>query len=282
MCRNKQQSIESSAALGAGVDHQRRILVIIELSLIEVVVLLRRDLALLLAPQRDHAVEGGLLPNGLIFGLFGGIFSIRHRLGAVLRHQKGDGVADIVGIFFHQLGKAVFLQEFAVLFVLGIVLEVQRYPRAGNSHFARLDGVALCATGFPATAGCFAPCAAFHRYMVSHHKGGIEPHAELSDDLDLLAGLVFPLKIQTAALGDGTQIFLHFLGGHAAAVIGDGKQAVLLIHRQRNFIIAAGKGYSVIGQRAEIQLVNGIAGIADQLSQKNLLVGIDGVDHHVQ
>ena len=167
MCRNKQQGVKGGAALGAGVDHQRRILVIIELSLVEVVVFLRCDLALLLAPQRDHAVEGGLLPNGLIFGLFGGFLALRHRLGAVLRHRKGDGVADIVGIFLHQLGKAVFLQKFAVFLVLGVVLQVQRYPRAGNSHFARLDGVALGAAGFPATAGCFAPCAAFHRYMVS-------------------------------------------------------------------------------------------------------------------
>ena len=118
--------------------------------------------------------------------------------------------------------------------------------------------------------------------MVRYHKGGIEPHAELPDDFHILAGLVFPLKVQTAALGDGAQVLFQLLGGHAAAVIGDGKQPVFLIHRQGDLVVAAGKGNAVIGQRAEIQLINGIASIADKLPQENLLVGVNGIDHHIQ
>ena len=117
--------------------------------------------------------------------------------------------------------------------------------------------------------------------MFGHHKGGVEPHAKLADDVGgvVLAHLL--LELQRAAAGDGAQVVLQLLLGHADAVIGDGEGAVLFVRchsdgKVRRLYINAAIAEGQIGQ-----LVNGVAGVGNDLPQENLFVGINGIDHQV-
>ena len=124
-------------------------------------------------------------------------------------------------------------------------------------------------------------CQADHRYTAGHHEGGVEANTKLANDVDVL-GLVVLFKLQAAAAGNGAQVLLQFLLGHADAVVGEGDGAVGLVQIQPDFVVLFFGGNTVVGQAFEIQLVDGIAGVGNQLPQKNLLVGIDGMNHHIQ
>ena len=90
-------------ALGGHVHHAQGILPVAVLLLIELVVLLRGDLALGPLPQGHHGVEGLPLLHCLPLGLVvlsgvGGLLLL-----TVVLHLHHDGIADIVGVFFDQL-----------------------------------------------------------------------------------------------------------------------------------------------------------------------------------
>ena len=55
-------------------------------------------------------VVAGVLGAGLLAGLV---------------HEHDDGVVDVVGVFFDQLGQAVLLQVLVVVVVLGVLLDVE-------------------------------------------------------------------------------------------------------------------------------------------------------------
>ena len=76
-------------------------------------------------------------------------------------------------------------------------------------------------------------------------------------------------------------VMLQLFFGHADAVIGDSQQAVVLIAGEQDAEIALVHAHGGIGQALIIKFVDGIRSVGDQLTQEDLLVGVDGVDHHV-
>ena len=74
---------------------------------------------------------------------------------------------------------------------------------------------------------------------------------------------------------------IQLLFGHADAVIGDSQQAIVLIAGEQDAEIALVHAHGGIGQALIIKFVDGIRSVGDQLTQEDLLVGVDGVDHHV-
>ena len=81
---------------------------------------------------------------------------------------------------------------------------------------------------------------------------------------------------------DRAQIFLHFLLAHADAVVGNGQRTRRLIHGQADGKIAAAQADTLVGERLIGELIHGVGGIGDQLTQKNLLVRIDRIDHQIK
>ena len=122
--------------------------------------------------------------------------------------------------------------------------------------------------------------------MVGHHKSGVEAHAELADHIDLLGSLIIGgqvgLELAGAAVGDGAQITLQILLCHAHAVIRDGQGTHLLVGDNGDLQVAPLHVHPLIGQGLIGQLVLRVAGIGDELTQEDFLVGIDGIDHHIQ
>ena len=119
---------------------------------------------------------------------------------------------------------------------------------------------------------------------VGDHEGGVEAHAELTDDVHARAAVLVQLllELEGAALGDRAEILLHLLLAHADAVVRDGQQAELLIHAEVNREILAVQADVLIGQGEIGQLVDRVAGVGDELAQENLLVGVNRIDHQIQ
>ena len=120
--------------------------------------------------------------------------------------------------------------------------------------------------------------------MAGDHKGRVEAHAKLADDVDirtLLLG-VLGLKLLGAGMSDGAQIALELLDGHANAVIRDGNGAGVLIKGDANGQVALVDLDARILQTLKVELVDGVARVRDKLAQEDFLIGVDGVDHEVE
>ena len=149
---------------------------------------------------------------------------------------------------------------------------------------AVFDGVTLKTIRLPHVSGVLAIGAADNLYVAGNHKGRVEAHAKLADDVDIGALLlgVLGLKLLGAGMSDGAQITLELLGGHADTVIRDGNGAGVFIKGNTNGQVALVELDARILQALKIELVDGIARVGDKLAQEDFLIGVDGVDHEVE
>ena len=145
------------------------------------------------------------------------------------------------------------------------------------------NGVAIRAGGLPLISGVAAELPGTDRHLIADHEGGVEAHAELADHVGVL-GVISHLLLELVGTGGGddAQIVLQILLVHADAVIRNGNGTAFFIYGQVNFEILPGQLHAVIRQGLVAQLVAGIAGVGENLPEKNLLMGINGVDHQVQ
>ena len=279
---NEQQRLIGDGALHGNGDHRLGRGHLTEALLIELVVFLPGDLALFPLPQGHHGVEG--LKNELLLVLRLVLRAALLQLG--VGHQHPDGEADIVAVLFHQPVKGILPQVLAVLvlLLLGVGLDVHDDIGSHRSLLAGLDGVAVHAGGLPAVRLIAAVLFRHHGDLIRHHKGRVEAHTELSDDIGVRSLLVLqiPLEAEAAAVGNDAQIVLQIVLVHADAVVADGEGTVVLVDGQRDLEIVTAHPHLVIGQAEIAQLVNGVRGVGDDLPQENLLMGIDGVDHQIQ
>ena len=233
--------------------------------------------------RRQLVVDIALLVAGRFFGSF----------------FHFNRIADVIGIFFHQAFQGpvaghVLLRPFA-----GIgFAQLQGDGGAVFCHVAGFDGVGAVGGRFPLPAFFRACLAGDQGHLVRNHEGRIEAHAELADQVfhrgvglcflaggffrflsDLVGFFQFGQKFFGAGLGDGANILDDFFFGHADAVIRDGKGLGLFIGSEADHKLAVPFQQIAVGERSEAQLVDGIAGVGDQLAQKNLMVGVNGIDH---
>ena len=179
MGRDEEQRLIVGRAFVLLADHLQRRLVIVELIPVEVGICLLRHLRGGLLPDRDHAVQRLVLFDRFVL-ILGAFFKL-----AVLRPHL-DGVADVIAVLFDQTADTILVQIFAVLFILGIFLQMQNDLRARGLFFAGAYGVAVSTAGFPLV-GLVGPVGpAADRDLIGHHKGRIEADTELADDIDLL------------------------------------------------------------------------------------------------
>ena len=201
-------------------------------------------------------------------------------------HQHPDGEADVVAVLLHQLIEGVFPQVLAVLvlLLLAVGLDVHDDIGAHSVLLAGLDGVAVHAGRLPAVRLIAAVLLGDDGDLIGHHEGGIEAHAELADDIGVggLLALQLALELEASAVGDHAQIVLQIALVHADAVVADGQGTVLLVDGQGDLEVLPLQAHLVVGQAEIAQLVDGIGGVGDDLAEEDLLMGIDGVDHHVQ
>ena len=176
----------------------------------------------------------------------------------------------------------VGVQELVVGLFLGAFLDAQDDVGAVGVFLGFGDGVAVGAGGFPLPGFVGAVGLGDHCDLIADHEGGVEAHAELADDVDVVLFLGVLFEFQGSALGDGAQVVFQLLGGHADAVVGDGQGPGGLVDGEADGEIVPVQAGNAVGQGFVVELINGVAGVGDQLPEENLPVGVDGVDHHVQ
>ena len=278
-----QQGLVLDGPLGGDVDGQQGILPVAELGLVEVVVLLLGDLALGPLPDGDHGVDGLPLLHLLVLGLVVLPSVLGLGLGTAVLHLHADGVADVVGVLLDEVGQGIGGQVLVIVLLVGVGLDGHDDVGAHGLLLTGLDGVTVHPFGLPLPGRVCPVGLGDHRDLVGHHEGRVESHAELTDDVQLrvvgVLGLL--LKLEGAALGDGAQVVFHLLLGHADAVVADGEGARLLVGDHHDLEIVPVQAHLVVGEGPVGQLVDGVAGVGDDLPEEDLLVGIDGVDHQV-
>ena len=267
------------------MDGTQGFIVVKELVPVEGLVLFFRDVLLVPLPDRHHGVQGLHLGVGLVLGRFIflalGVLVLRLLHGAGLGDLHLNGVADIVGILADQAADFVLFQILGILFVLGVGLQGHDDVRAGGGLLGFLNGIAVRTVGNPLPCPVLAVLPGDNGDGGSYHKGGIEAHAELADDIDVLVLLHGLLEAQRAGFGDGAKILDHFVLRHTDAVIGNGQGTVFGVTGDGDGKFVPVDAHLVVGQRRVGQLIDGVGGVGDDLPKENLLVGINGIDHQV-
>lgn len=80
-----------------------------------------------------------------------------------------------------------------------------------------------------------------------------------------------------ARLGDGTEVVDHVSLGHTDTSVADGEDLVLLVGDDTDEEFLLRVELRRIGEGGVTNLVEGIGAVGNQLSQENLLVGVEGV-----
>ena len=279
--RDIEQGLIRDRALDIRVDDGQRVFEVEELLLIEIVVFLVGDVLLVLVPDGNHGVERLDLGVGLVLGL---LVLLRALFHAALFDLHADGVADVVGVFAHELLQLPGLEEAGIFFVVGVGLELHDDVGADVRALTRGHSVAVRALGFPFPGLVGAVFLRDDGHLVRDHERRVEAHAELADDVGIGALVTLHLlaEFQTAGGGDDAQVVLQLLLAHADAVVADGQQAALLINGQFDLKLVPSQAHLVVRQAQVAQLVDSVGGVGDDLPQEYLLVGIDGIDHQVQ
>ena len=147
-----------------------------------------------------------------------------------------------------------------------------------------LDGVALDAVGFPGPGLVAAVGLRHHAHGLRHHERAVEAHAELADDVDVVALLLGVLLLEGhgIGMGDGAQVAIQVLLRHADAVVGHGDGAGVLVEGDVDAELVLRQLDAGVGEAFEVQLVDGVRRVGDELAQEDLAVGVDGVDHQVE
>ncbi len=131
-----------------------------------------------------------------------------------------------------------------------------------------------------AVAGPMRPCSVLlirtgtDLHLVRHHEGGIEPQAEVADDLVFIFD-IFELLHELLGGGESdlVDIFADFIGGHADAVVLDGQGAGILVDADVDGVIVG--NLQPFDDVDMLQLMNGVDRVGDQLPQENFMVAVE-------
>ena len=274
-------------ALGVDADDGERIVVVVEVLLVERDALLVRRLLAAALPDRHHGVDGlfdeAVFHLHLRLAVFVELAGFDH---LVVLDLHDDRPADVVGILAHEHHDLPVFEIGAVLLAVGVLLDVHDDLRADGILLGLGDRVAVRAGGDPLVRLVGAVGFGDDGDLIGHHEGGIEADAELTDDVDggvLLLFLVESvLEAERAAAGDDAEVLLELFLRHADAVVGDGDRARFLVHVDADLEVAALHADVLIRERTVAELVDRVGRVGDDLTQEDFLVRVDRVDHHVQ
>ena len=250
------------------VENFLRRLPLVHLLFEEFVVLFARDFGFTARPKRLHGIDRANFNRRLVFGLAADFKVHLNR------------VAHEVGIFFDEPFKRVNVGE--IIFV--VVLEVQDNRRAVRRFFAVFQFVFARARRSPLDGGIGARLARDQFDFFGNDERAVKSYAELPDKFlrgraACLAQLVE--KIFRAAFGDCADVADNFVARHADSVVAHGNCVRCGVGYYENF------GFGVVFQvrvreRFNTQLVQSVAGVADEFAQKNFLVRVNRIDNQIK
>ena len=203
---------------------------------------------------------------------------------AGLNHHL-NRITDIIGILPDKSAKRIGFEEFIVILIVRIFLEVQRDNGTDTILLGRLNGIAVKTLALPQPCFIGTIRTAQDGDLLRNHESGVEADAKLTDNVHILAHLLIIgmllLECTGTALCNRTQVVFKLLLCHADTVIGDNERPALLIGLKPYLKLAAGQR-GILRKALEITLIQCIARIRDKLTQENLSIRINGIYHQIQ
>ena len=250
--------------MGSG---QRRLAVVADL-LVELVVVLLRDVFFGPRPERRRLVYRFPLAGGhhltrlVVFAFF----------PFFLGHQ--DGQRNVVGIF---VDDGLELPGVQVLAGIGLQVQDDTGAALGAFNLADLELARAFTAPAHALAGGQTGAAAFHRDAVGHDEARIKAHTELADQLRIVFLVARELghELARAALGNRSQMLNRLLLRQADAVVGDGQRFGSRVKAHAHLQIGIVFIQRRVIEPLKTQLVAGVRGIGDQLTQEDVGVGVE-------
>ena len=248
----------------------QRILEVVRDVLVEFAILVFGDFVARPDPQGRGLVDGFFLDRGLA-ALFPGLDL------AVHDHRK----IDMIRIRSDNRAQLPVVQKLVFRFA-----QPESHLGAAVGLFYRRDTVFAFTLGdpFDALVGAGSSLAGAHPDFIGDDEGGIKADAELADQARIVF-LVAGHRIEEstrARLGDGADIFDHFIARHADAVVADGKGARFLVVADLYFQLDVVFVKIRVGNGAEPEAVAGVRGVGNQFAKKNILVRVQRMDHQIQ
>ena len=146
---------------------------------------------------------------------------------------------------------------------------------------ALFDGVSVDTVALPDVGLLGTVCLGDDLDVVGHHEGAVESDTELSDGFVLLV-VDLLLELEGPGVGDVSEVLLHLVGGHPDTVVGYGDRLGIPVDLDIDAEVVLSDLAVGFRQNLVVELVYGIGCVGDELPEEDLLVGVDGVDHHVQ
>jgi hypothetical protein len=115
--------------------------------------------------------------------------------------------------------------------------------------------------------------------LISDKVSRVKTHTELSNHADISTSRKGLHKSLGTGLGNGTEVVDKVSLGHTNTRILNGKGLVSLVRDQANFHCGVAIQNRGVSETHVTNLIKSIRGIGNQLSQKDFLVGIKGVDN---
>ena len=161
---------------------------------------------------------------------------------------------------------------------------MQRDVRAAWQIGNILDGKLVLAGGCPARAGIVAGTARQYLHFLGDDEGTVEADAELTDQrtvFALIAGQAVE-ELLGAGFGDGTEVLHRLFAAHANAVVDNRHRAGVFVEGDDDAEVGIVGDQGFVVQRLEAQTIDRVGSVGDQLAQKYLPIGIQGVDHQLE
>ena len=192
----------------------------------------------------------------------------------LLRPER-DRVVDELRVLLHQVLEAALLEVLQL-----VLLEVARDLGAAAERLGLgvlLDGERAAGRGLPDVLLVVVVLGG-HDDAVSHQVRRVETDAELANHVDVGAGLHGLHEGLGARLRDRAKVGDHLGLGHADARVNDGERVVRLVGDKANVQLRVGVEHRLVGERLVADLVERVGRVRDQLTEEDLLVGVEGVD----
>ena len=197
-----------------------------------------------------------------------------------------DRPADIVGVFLDQGLDLPDLQIRTIDLIIGVFLDMHDDIGTDGVTVTGCDGVAVRALAVPFHTLGLTELAGDHGNLVGDHERGVKAHTKLAYNGEILILCLFTvhltLELEGTALGNDAKIILRFRHGHANAIIPHGDGSGCLVQDDVDPEIIPVQAYGVVGQRQIAELVDRIRSVRNNLTQKNLFIGVDRIDHQVE
>jgi hypothetical protein len=177
-------------------------------------------------------------------------------------------------VFLNEVFKTAFLEEFVHVFL-------QSEDDLGTTG----NGVAVIGDNLEGAAGVGDPSVLLIVVVLGDNDdffgnevGGVEADTELTNHADVCTGRDGLHEGAGTGLGDGAEVVDEIGLLHADTCIPDGKSLVGLVGDNSDSELGLGLELLWLGNRLVADLVEGVGGVGNELSEEDLLVGVESVD----